>query len=200
VAKQKSKVCTQCHQLTLIEQFCKSICCIGEYESSCTKCKKIRSAKYYLKNKAKIKKKINKYRIDNAEKLKAASKIWKKNNPEKVKAAYAKWSNKNQDKVKLWNKKWFKDNKEYRQNYSLVKRYNISVNQKRQMLLKQANKCALPDCSHKFKDISDANVDHCHKTKKVRALLCVKCNLALGQYEHLKDRKRIFDSYIGLYG
>jgi len=47
------------------------------------------------------------------------------------------------------------------------------------MLLKQEGKCAI--CHEPFND-EVPHVDHCHETKKVRALLCRKCNVALGHF------------------
>lgn len=51
------------------------------------------------------------------------------------------------------------------------------------LLLKlQNNRCAI--CRQKFQGTNYPYVDHNHKTKKVRGLLCLRCNMALGQ---LKD-------------
>ena len=43
------------------------------------------------------------------------------------------------------------------------------------------NKCQL--CGKEFKDDKDKHLDHCHKSKKVRGLLCTECNLGLGLFE-----------------
>ena len=56
------------------------------------------------------------------------------------------------------------------------------------MKKKQKGKCAI--CGKKETRLSnqgkvrDLNIDHCHKKKKVRGLLCVACNVGMGQ---LKD-------------
>ena len=42
----------------------------------------------------------------------------------------------------------------------------------------QENKCAI--CGSVLSDTNKAFVDHCHNTKKVRGLLCAKCNTLLG--------------------
>ena len=44
----------------------------------------------------------------------------------------------------------------------------------------QDNMCAI--CKKKFGEakVSMPHVDHCHKTGKIRDLLCSKCNVALG--------------------
>lgn len=42
----------------------------------------------------------------------------------------------------------------------------------------QAGRCKI--CSDEYKTLV---VDHCHKTGKVRGLLCQKCNLTIGRFE-----------------
>jgi hypothetical protein len=55
-------------------------------------------------------------------------------------------------------------------------RYGITFEVYQDILKKQNNCCAI--CSNPFK--SKPHVDHCHKTDKVRGLLCGPCNMSLG--------------------
>lgn len=77
----------------------------------------------------------------------------------------------------------------YHMKRKLVKRYGINEEIYQQILKKQEGKCAICG-SKKATPIDYKNapqrlaVDHCHKTGKVRGLLCFSCNRALG---YLKD-------------
>ena len=60
------------------------------------------------------------------------------------------------------------------------KSYGLTIQQYEYLLREQDNKCAichLPAAEEKLKRLA---VDHNHKTKKVRGLLCQKCNRAIG--------------------
>ncbi len=65
----------------------------------------------------------------------------------------------------------------------------------------QDNKCAI--CKKPETKIdpqlgtpSSLAVDHCHKTKKVRALLCFRCNTTLGSFERQREE---FLTYLDLH-
>ena len=69
--------------------------------------------------------------------------------------------------------------------HHLRRAYGISIEEYDTMLAKQDHRCAVcgtddPGGKHKI-----FNVDHCHSTGKVRALLCRNCNMLLGM---AKDR------------
>lgn len=76
-----------------------------------------------------------------------------------------------------YTKKYFREHR--------LKKYNgkFSIKDHKQMYEKQDGKCAI--CGNvdyrdgKFGTLK-LNVDHCHKTKQVRELLCTRCNLLLG--------------------
>ena len=70
------------------------------------------------------------------------------------------------------------NNKEKYKNSQLKLRYQISLEQFNQMLIAQNKRCAI--CENKFKSGKDTHVDHDHKTKLVRQLLCRNCNILLG--------------------
>lgn len=76
-----------------------------------------------------------------------------------------------------YNKRFEEVNPGYVQNWYLQKLYGISLEQYNEMIVKQLGKCAV--CSVQLKR---PVVDHCHSSKKVRGLLCFKCNNGLGQF------------------
>jgi len=63
-----------------------------------------------------------------------------------------------------------------------LKKYGLSYEEYQEMLKKQDYKCAIESCSRKDGDFKRVlHVDHCHKTGKVRQLLCSHCNTVLGK-------------------
>lgn len=71
--------------------------------------------------------------------------------------------------------------KQFREQY-LKRKYGLSVLEVENMLFVQDSKCAI--CQENVDDVTlkRLNVDHCHKTGKVRELLCTHCNTGLGQF------------------
>jgi hypothetical protein len=70
------------------------------------------------------------------------------------------------------------DNSEQYKNTTLLRRYGITSNQFDVMLEDQCGRCAI--CGTHFESSRNTHVDHCHTTKKVRALLCNHCNIMIG--------------------
>lgn len=63
--------------------------------------------------------------------------------------------------------------------WKISKRYGISVEQYDQMIADQGGVCAIckkPPTEYKYR----LCVDHCHVTGRVRGVLCVACNTAIG--------------------
>lgn len=67
--------------------------------------------------------------------------------------------------------------KEKRKWKRIEKIYKIKKEKYFEMLYSQKNKCKICECYLHEKNI---HIDHCHKTEKVRSILCSKCNQAIG--------------------
>ena len=109
------------------------------------------------------------YYLQYRERYKQRAKAWALLNPEKRKASVDKyrWSDKGID-TKL--------------NSTFLRQYGITLEQYNQMLIAQNNKCAIcnQEETKQLKGvIQRLSVDHCHKTGKVRQLLCNRCNRLL---------------------
>jgi hypothetical protein len=72
----------------------------------------------------------------------------------------------------------------------LTPAYSVSVDQLHAMYIKQDMVCRI--CKQP-KTIKELKIDHCHKTRKVRGLLCHQCNTLLGM---AKDNKLILAAAI----
>lgn len=98
------------------------------------------------------------------------------------------------DKLQSWCKKCDNSNRLHRRRHSpelrqidnmqrmnrlLFQKYGITRDQYNDLFNKQNGKCAI--CGREQKELNSAlAVDHCHKTGKVRGLLCGNCNASLG--------------------
>jgi hypothetical protein len=72
----------------------------------------------------------------------------------------------------------------YHFNIYRYEKYNITKKDFEYLLGLQDNKCAI--CEKNLTNIK-INIDHDHKTGKVRGLLCSDCNLGLGQFKDSKE-------------
>ena len=76
-------------------------------------------------------------------------------------------------------KRYYQDNKENLKCKDLQKKYGITLEEYNNFLEQQNYLCNI--CENHIEEFSRSlAVDHCHKTGKVRSLLCSKCNTALG--------------------
>ncbi len=110
------------------------------------------------------KKKCEKYRKENLEKHRRSSRIGQK-----------KYRQKRRDDGTA---------KAHERKYH-IRSYGLTVEQFSAMLENQNHVCAI--CKRKIEDVSKREknlaIDHCHKTQKVRGLLCPDCNRALGMFQ-----------------
>ena len=95
--------------------------------------------------------------------------------PEGSKAKLHTWRKANPDRIREYNRK----------NFRKV-RYGLEDGEFESMYELQGGRCAI--CSKKFPPLSadsarGTHVDHDHRTGKVRALLCARCNFRLGVLE-----------------
>lgn len=64
--------------------------------------------------------------------------------------------------------------------YQRWRRKNFPEVKKEDMFWAQGGKCAI--CKDTMPTVSAAHVDHNHETKKVRGLLCGRCNRGMGSF------------------
>ena len=98
-----------------------------------------------------------------------------------------KWRKDNKEKYLLSARRYRKHHHKTIQNYKLKTRYGLSLEDYYGLYKSQSGKCAIcnnPESAvHNLtKKIITLAVDHCHKTKKVRGLLCQDCNRGLGKF------------------
>jgi hypothetical protein len=68
---------------------------------------------------------------------------------------------------------------------SRLKSYNINSKTYATLLQTQDGRCAIcrkHEVINQYGEARRLSIDHCHETKKVRGLLCGKCNMALGLF------------------
>lgn len=96
------------------------------------------------------------------------SRIYRNTHKESCQKTRRKWAESNREKKALLTKK-----------SALKTRYGMTLEGLNSLFLEQNGKCAI--CQASFA-IDLLKVDHCHKTNKIRGLLCNGCNVGLGAF------------------
>lgn len=95
---------------------------------------------------------------------------------------------------------WSRTAKGKRTNWiaNMRREYGLTVEQFDAMLISQCGRCAT--CGEPFGPTRQTfeHIDHCHKTGKVRGLLCPQCNKALGLARD--NPMTLFNMYMYLLG
>lgn len=106
------------------------------------------------------------------------------------------WRQANPEKVRAYSKKHylaFPEKQKLRDRRAGLKRYGLTLDTYAQMLAAQGGVCLV--CKNP-PDTKALAVDHCHTTKKVRGLLCDRCNRAIGHLEDNPDRAEDLAKYL----
>jgi hypothetical protein len=99
--------------------------------------------------------------------------------PEQRKVCTARWHKANAEKLRVRNARWRKDNPnrvKLHTRRANLKRYGITIETFNALLTAQYSKCAICGTDIAKKPC----LDHCHKTGKIRGLLCQVHNTLLG--------------------
>lgn len=144
--------------------------------------------------------------------------------PERKRQYLAEWRNKNRDRIKEYNRRNGKLNRQRRKSRGLcmwcgrrkprkdrtycalcadrhkvlrrrrtVERYGINEKEYTMLLKKQKGRCGI---CRKLPTRKALAIDHNHKTKKVRGLLCGNCNNGLGRFKDSINRLKAAVEYL----
>ena len=102
---------------------------------------------------------------------------WRKENPIKSSESWKKYLAANRDKINARNRVRYTTDGRWKK--QLKNRFSITDVEYYEMLEKQDGRCKICLCVPKIK----LDVDHCHKTGRIRGLLCRFCNTALGLFK-----------------
>lgn len=92
-------------------------------------------------------------------------------------------------------KTYYNENLEWRKDLHIRKTYGgMTMDDKITMRDAQSNRCKI--CKIEFADDKSACIDHCHKTGKVRGLLCKKCNSGIGMFGDDPEKVRKAHEYL----
>jgi hypothetical protein len=100
-------------------------------------------------------------------------------------------------KAKLYKQSYYTKHPLVDESNRLQRMYGISLEQYETMLKAQGGHCAMCPSVPKSRRL---HVDHDHKTKKVRALLCYRCNSHLVAGNTLETARRVvtyLEKYVG---
>jgi hypothetical protein len=111
---------------------------------------------------------------------------WKARNKERLQVVRAARWEQDLEANRAKARAYYHQNKERIRVQGIACRFGLSANEYRGMLAQQGGVCAI--CCQFCSARKHLAVDHCHKTGKVRGLLCNSCNTGLGM---LQDSARL---------
>lgn len=168
--------------------------CMGDSSEAQKRERRRRAREVYAQNPAKRLAQNKAWRDANKARIAAARKATYDAEEQRVRAA--KWYASNAKRVVESTKQWRKNNPEaHKKNtrkYHLKKHYGLTPEQYAVMRKAQHGRCAI--CRRRSP--RRLHVDHCHRTGRLRALLCNRCNLGIGYFDDCPALMRKAAAYL----
>lgn len=164
IVEEKTRVCVKCLKELPIGNFYRQA--TGRRRRDCAAC-----CRAYARPKAKVRY----HRVKDTEQYKEGKRVRQKRNRAKPER---------KAKDKEWNRNFRLKRLDWEKKSQMRTKYGLTMEQYWAMMTAQEQKC--PICGRGLVYRSErycaevACVDHCHKSGKVRALLCGPCNVGLG--------------------
>jgi len=167
------------------------------YQLRCLECRRDKDRTYKLNNPDKHKASANKKRNEDRRlfreglsEIEPKANIW-----------IRKDRIKNKEKYLLIEKKSRAKQGQLRNTKEVCRRLHTTPDHYYKMLEKQDNKCAICNLEETRKSRTDGKIcalaiDHCHKTGKIRALLCHGCNTGIGKFNDNIDLLKAAIKYL----
>jgi hypothetical protein len=170
----------------------------------CTKCGQEKELSCFGPTKQQLKNGVKSWCRDCERAYKAE---WAKKDPVRQANYQAKSRGNNREKIRAWNRDYAERTRKahpekvaiWQQRAFFKRRYGVSLEWRDAKIAEQGNLCkicGLPPGNGE----NGLAVDHCHKTGKVRDLLCVRCNTALHKMEADLDWFRKAEAYLIRHG
>ena len=139
----------------------------------CTQCNEIKSLSEFYKKKDSFTSRCKKC-------SNIASKAWQIAHPIQFKAGVKKWKDNNPDKVRAMRETWLAANIDRNKARQREYKYGITQTEFNKMMGEQNGLCKICGMINDGKALT---IDHCHKTNRIRGLLCSQCNRGLGIFK-----------------
>ena len=97
---------------------------------------------------------------------------------EKIIKHSTEWNARNRSYHREYDRRWRAKYPHKRKEAHLKRAYNITLDEIEILKSQQDGRCSI--C---LEQVARLVVDHCHKTNKIRSLLCTTCNAGLGQFK-----------------
>jgi hypothetical protein len=165
----KRKKCWKCLATKSIENFGKHPNARDGRVGKCKSCVLAWEREYRRRFPEKAKKRYRRYRKS------PVYKAYQAKYRDSGRARLAQLRHRASPKAKITQRKW-----------ALKKFYGITIQDYENMFSAQGGRCAI--CGSEPSKIHRLQVDHCHKTGRVRSLLCFTCNAGLGSFGDNADR------------
>lgn len=159
------KICRGCKQSKELSEFTRDKMGKGGLKSRCRSCLTVEKRESRHRNPIPSRLAAARWRVKNREKVRGYGRAWRKANREAVKLNGKRWQQKNPERCKFLALR------------NVLKRYGLTPESYAGLLTEQGGGCAICQTPPKECRLS---VDHCHRTGRVRGLLCKNCNTGIG--------------------